>query len=299
MGSKILVSGLINIEANVSVGCFPIEYTPIDYLFGGIDVCLAGVGYNVSMGLKALGNDVALVSIVGKDEIAEYVYRDLAMHGIEASHIKPWLEKTCASVICFDEQGKRKIYCDLKNVQEIVMPYADTRDLAASCDGLVIANVNFNDELIRNARELGKPIFSDVQVLNDVHDPFNKRFMENADVLFLSSERVPMDRKEFMKAIWNEYHNKLIIMGCGKEGAIMYDGKSFHAAASCEPRPVVNTVGAGDAMFSCFVHSYLKGLDPVTCLDRAVVFASYKVGESGGGKGFLDEESLERLLAEL
>ena len=60
-------------------------------------------------------------------------------------------------------------------------------------------------------------------------------------------------------------------------------------------RPVVNTVGAGDALFSAFAHFYVKGNDPTEALSKATVFASYKIGESGASKGFLTEDALSAL----
>ena len=298
MAKKILVSGLINVEMNIGVNEFPVPYSPINYLFDNINVCLAGVAYNDSMGFRALGDEVALISIIGKDDIGDMVIRNLEKQGIDTSNIRRWLEKTCASAILFDEEGKRKIFCDLRNVQDQCIPYADVRALAASCDGLVLANVNFNDQLIRNARELGKPIFSDVQVLSDIHDPFNKRFMENATVLFMSNEFIKGREEEFARAIYEENHNKLIVIGCGKDGALLYQGESdrFYFSKAQAPRPVVNTVGAGDALFSGFVHHYLEGLRPEECLDRAVMFAAWKIGESGGGRGFISAEGLDQLM---
>lgn len=296
MGKKILVSGHVNIETNVGVEGFPIDYCPINYLFDKISISLGGVGYNVSMGLRALGEEVSLVSIVGKDDLADFVLDNLKKHGVDTSNIRPWLRKTCCSTILFDLEGRRKIYCDLRNIQEMVIPYEDVKPLADSCVALVIANVNFNDQLIHNARELGKPIFSDVQVLSDIHDPFNKRFMEYSDVLFLSNEYIKGREEDFVRSLHEEYHNKLIVVGCGKDGALMYDGREFKFAEAMAERPVVNTVGAGDALFSCFVHSYLEGRDPYDCLKRAVTFASWKIGESGGGKGFISAEGLEELM---
>ena len=60
--------------------------------------------------------------------------------------------------------------------------------------------------------------------------------------------------------------------------------------------PVVNTVGAGDALFSGFVHFYAKGLTPLECLMRAQWFAAAKIRVSGAAKGFVSEEALENLM---
>jgi acarbose 7IV-phosphotransferase len=64
-------------------------------------------------------------------------------------------------------------------------------------------------------------------------------------------------------------------------------------------RSIVNTIGAGDALFSAFVHGHVATGDPYAALQQAVVFAAYKIGETSASQGFLDEATLVRLCAAL
>ena len=64
---KAFVSGLVNIETTLHIGEFPINYSPIDYLFFGINSDVSGVGFNIVKALAALGDDAILVSIIGND----------------------------------------------------------------------------------------------------------------------------------------------------------------------------------------------------------------------------------------
>nr|HRC75190.1 PfkB family carbohydrate kinase [Kouleothrix sp.] len=64
-------------------------------------------------------------------------------------------------------------------------------------------------------------------------------------------------------------------------------------------RPIVSTIGAGDALFSAFLHSYAAAPDPYAAIQRAIVFAGYKIGSIGAAEGFLSHAALEALLAEL
>ncbi len=41
-------------------------------------------------------------------------------------------------------------------------------------------------------------------------------------------------------------------------------------------------------LFSAFLHFYMKGRDPYAALQRAVIFAGYKIGATGAAEGFLD-----------
>ena len=58
---------------------------------------------------------------------------------------------------------------------------------------------------------------------------------------------------------------------------------------------VVNTVGAGDALFSAFCHDWAKGVEEVEALTRAQIFAAAKIRANGAAQGFVTEEELEKL----
>ncbi len=48
-------------------------------------------------------------------------------------------------------------------------------------------------------------------------------------------------------------------------------------------------------LFSTFVHGYARTHDPDMALRKAIVFASYKIGEVGAAQGFLDARRLDAL----
>ena len=64
-------------------------------------------------------------------------------------------------------------------------------------------------------------------------------------------------------------------------------------------RPVVNTIGAGDALFSAFLDSFLRSHNPYDALQKAMVYASYKIGEKGAAEGFLDQKDLSDWVIQL
>jgi len=55
--------------------------------------------------------------------------------------------------------------------------------------------------------------------------------------------------------------------------------------------------GAGDALLAAFTHVYARTHDPYVSIQKAMVFASYKIGEASASAGFLDEAGLEALCA--
>ena len=53
-----------------------------------------------------------------------------------------------------------------------------------------------------------------------------------------------------------------------------------------------NTVGAGDALFSAFVHFESKGYSPEKALYLAQVFASLKISFTSAANGFQTESEI-------
>lgn len=295
---KILVSGLINTETTVKIKSFPIEYFPIDYPFFGVNTRVSGVAYNLVKALKSLGDDVSLVTMTGDDFSAEYIKSEVEKAGVDTKHINNMLKSTPNSVVLYDDEGKRQIYCDLKDVQDI--KYEFKEEIYNDSDMVIACNTNFNRELLKKAKAAGKIIATDVHVLGDIDDEYNQDFMKYANILFLSDENIKVDYKEFLLLMEEKFGNDIIVLGMGKKGALMYvkAENKFYELPAVEVKEVVNTVGAGDALFSSFIHFYAKGSKPIDCLKRAEVFAAYKIGFDGASVGFADEAMVEKLVSQ-
>ena len=296
MMSKIFVSGLANVETSCAVNQFPIEYQAVDYNFFGISSIASGVGLNVSLALTSLSDEVTFATFVGDDTAGESVLS--ACKPISDVRIAR-CEQTPQSVVLYDKSGKRRVYTDLKNVQKIHLPDQLYTDLDAF-DAFCLCNINFSRDLLSAAKKTGKPILCDVHCLRDIHDEYNADFMKAADVLFLSNENIIGKEEEFVRKLTAVYPCQIIVIGMGSDGSLLYERQldRFTMIPSVYTRPVVNTVGAGDALFSAFTHFYIQGVTAVDSLRYATVFASYKIGESGASKGFLCEQKLQELVSE-
>lgn len=297
---KLFVSGLINVETNLRVRSFPVTYYPIDYPFFGINASVSGVGYNISMATKTLGDEVVFSSLIGKDHEGVRVAQALDESGIARNFVFDSLDATPVSVILYEpgNGGRRQIYCDLKDIQEKTLDTDCVKSAMASADICVLCNSNFNRALLPIAKEMGKLVATDVHVLSDIHDPFNSDFMRFADILFLSDEDLLCSPREFLTKLKNEYSAKIIVIGLGDDGAIIYE----RATDAITQLPIVdigggvNTVGAGDALFSAFIHYYGGGkYGAVDALKRAEVFAALKIRHDGGAVGFSTESEVDEI----
>lgn len=297
--NKVFVSGLLNIETTLKVDSFPISYSPIEYPFYGVNTSISGVGYNIAKALTTLGENISLFSVIGDDGHGFLIREVLKKEGIKTNNIIVG-DSTAESVVIYDKDGMRKIYCDLKNLQEI-QPFEHPEEHISRPEDYslaVITNINFNRPLLHFFKDNHVTIATDVHIIGDVNEAYSQEFMEYADLLFLSNEAIKDREHDFARQLYQKFHNKLIVIGCGEKGALAYIGESdaFIFEQAVAPLGVVNTVGAGDALFSSFIHFYNKGYDIEACLKHAVVFAGLKIATSGGAKGFFGEETLKKYL---
>lgn len=294
---KILVSGLINIETTLRVNGFPINYYPIDYPFFGIKSEVAGVAYNLSRAFQVLGDEIKLLSYIGDDEEGQRILRKLKEDNLDYRYILSELKETPTSIILYDRQGKRQIYCDLKDIQEKELLFLDMDKCIRESDIIVACNTNFNRTFIKKAKELGKTIATDVHVLSNTEDSYNNEFMQYADILFFSDEQLPCNPEIFLDKMKDTYSSKIFVIGMGEKGAMLYERsknqKYYLQAVRAEK--VVNTVGAGDALFSSFLHYYGKGYEPVHALERAQIFVAKKIEYNGASIGFCEEGQIEEI----
>lgn len=292
--SRILVSGLINIETTLRVNGFPLPYAPVHYPFWGVRSTVSGVGYNVARALTALGHEVRLLSQVGADLAGKMARRAIAAGGTDVTGVLETLQETPQSVILYDDTGQRQIHVDLKNAQE--WPYSPHLFATAldQCELAVLCNVNWNRPLLAQARQANKLVATDVHTISDLEDPYNSDFMAAAHILFMSDERLPDTPAAWARQLQQRYGTPLIVIGLGRQGALLavQADDALVQVPAVYTRPVVNTIGAGDALFSAFLHTYLHTHDPYRALQTAVIFASYKIGTAGAAEGFLTANQL-------
>ena len=298
--SKIFISGLINVETSLEVDSFPIIYSPIEYPFNKINTSVSGVGYNIAKALKTLDDDIDLFSIVGDDLNSETIRTELHFEEISDEHLIIYDGDTASSVVLYDKEGKRKIYCDLKDLQDCPIFYHPTQYIQdpSIYDLAVITNISYNRPLLSYFKKEGVCIATDVHIISDIHDAYNQEFMSMADILFLSNEGIKGYEADFIKQLAETYHNQLVVVGLGEEGALAYQLSSdtFFFQKAEAPLGVKNTVGAGDALFSSFIHYYLKTKDIKLSLKYACIFAGIKIATSGGSNGFIDEDELDQYI---
>jgi ribokinase len=293
--NTILVSGLINIETTLKVEAFPVHYEPVRYPFFGVNSTVSGVGYNLAKAFTTLGDEVRFLSLVGQDLFGALVHQALQRASVADRFVLDQLPATPQSVILYDPSGTRMIHTDLKDIQETAYPQTLYEQAIRGCALAALCNINFSRPFLAQARAAGALVATDVHAIADLDDAYNRDFMAGADVLFMSDARLPMPPADWAREVQARFNTPIVVIGLGADGALLAvrEDQFVGRIPAVPTRPVVSTIGAGDALFSAFLHYYCRHRNPYAALDKAVIFASYKIGVAGAADGFLDEAGVD------
>lgn len=293
--AKFVVAGIVQIETIVKVEHIPIEYTPVVCQPNTIFTNIGGDAYNESLALKALGNDVDFLSMIGKNDTNRLVCVGDACGSLDTSYVKQVLEETPTAVVLYDNERQQQIYEDIKDIHDAVYDLELFQKCIADADAVVLANANFCRPLARAAKEAGKTLAINFRSFSEDKERHNEDMLRLADIIYLGDDNIIDSSYEFVKKLADTYGTQVVILGQGAKGLIIYSRKDDLIAHynTVKTNEIVNTVGAGNSLFSCFLHFYISTGDAVHAIKNALLFASYKIGFMGTSNGFLSEDRLE------
>lgn len=294
--AKIVVVGVASLYIAAGVaGEFPLEYAPVaepDWMRTGV----TGSGAHIAKVLNALGDDVRLCTLAGTDPAGLAIRADLQANGLSGEGVidagATWL-----GVVLVAPDGRRMGMPYMAAINAVGYPAETFHRLATDVDLAVLTNARFCRPLVGHAEQLSVPIAVDVHLISEVDDPRNRPWLEVADILFCSHERLSCPPEEWVVRVFERYPGCQVVgIGRGADGAMLglRDGTLIRAGA-VTPRGVVSTAGAGDALFASFLHGWLATGNPVDALQRAVLHAGWKIGTPMPGATSLTGSELEQL----
>ncbi|WP_024866477.1 carbohydrate kinase family protein [Butyrivibrio sp. FCS014] len=292
--SKFLVAGVTQIETIVRVDKIPIGYAPLTSVNDSIYTAVGGDAYNESLALEWLGDEVSFMSIVGRNQDLSVINPPDRKITLSTEYIIPQMRETPTEVVLYDKQRKQQIFEDIKDLRENVYDMSMVPPIAEASDMLVLANANFCRPFAKLAKEHKKPIAVNIRNYKPEKEKYNTDFLEPAKVLYFSDDTLTEDPYDFIKRISDTYGTEIIILGQGSEGLILFDKTQDLRVHynTVKTNEVVNTIGAGNALFACFLHYYMENGDSVNAIKNALLFASYKIGYMGTSNGFMTTDQL-------
>ncbi len=291
-----VVAGVTQIETIVKVDEIPINYQPLTSKVDTIYTAVGGDAYNESLALKWLGDEVYFMSIVGRNQDLSMINPTDRKITISTEYIIPQMNETPTEVVLYDSNRRQQIFEDIKDLRDNVYDMSMFAPIADQADMVVLANANFCRPFAQASKEHGKKIAVNIRNFNREKEKYNVDFLEAANILYFSDDTLSEDPYDFIKGMSAKYGTEIIILGQGSEGLIIYDKNNDMIAhyKTVKTNGVVNTVGAGNALFACFLHYYQETGDAVNAIKNALLFASYKIGYMGTSNGFMTVEQMEQ-----
>jgi 5-dehydro-2-deoxygluconokinase len=243
------------------------------------DAYVGGCPTNVSVGLRRLGQRVALLTAVGTDQVGDFVLDFLAREGIDTSAAPRFADRrTSAALVTIQgpETFAMTLYRDncadigisIDHVRQA--PIADSRVLFVTGTALYVDPIRSATFYAAEvARRAGTTVVLDIDYRAGLWPSFDafgtnlRALVRNADITLGTADEVcaaagestPEAAVQQLLAIGSP----TVILKRGADGAAVYQRGATAVMVAPYRVEVVNVLGAGDAFASGFIHGHLQG----------------------------------------
>ena len=295
--SKFMVAGFVQMETIIKVEALPVPYKQFESIPDLVNSGIGGAGFNEAMALKWLGNEVDFMSMVARNMSRRQIEAYLKTFDVnlKTDYVLPMLDGMPTSVILYCK-GKKQTFEDVKDIRHVEYDYDLLESRIQDKDMILMSNCNFCRPIIGLAKKYQKPIAVNVRSMRAEKIANKEDFLAAADILYISDDDLESDHYDCIKECREKYNPEIVIMGIGDKGVILYtkEDNSVIEYRPVKTNEIVNTIGAGNALFSSFMHYYVKTKNAKEKIKNALLFASYKIGFVGTSNGFMTEEQIEQ-----
>jgi len=250
-------------------------------------------GVGKALALAKLGHDVTFIAKVGKDSSGKNLIDTLQDANIDFHPI--WVGKTEKHLNLMNSKGERiSIFTQMSSTPAI--DFDSYNDLIAVSDIVCLNIIDWCRGLIPNIKALSKPIYVDLHDY-DFKNPYHQDFIDAADGVFLSSERLS-DFNDFVLKMISQ--GKIwVVITHGAKGATAATTLDNLTSIPAGTPNIIDTNGAGDNFFAGFIHAYSTGNNLLNCLLAGRIAADACIASKAIVGEELSKEYLEKKLGKL
>jgi sugar/nucleoside kinase (ribokinase family) len=277
---------------------------PVKDVFNSI----GGGAANTAVGLRNLGHEISVATILGKDSKAKEVLKELSGCKVDISHIEQDKNPTDqASIISYGVERTIFTYSyprkySIKNINEkfsaIYLSSVGTEVAGLYKEIIQLKQKGLIESLFYNpgSREI-KNARADMAELLKYVDHLIVNVEEGCSILNLGLKRKDIEIADLMNLI-NEKGPKHIVLTDSDNGAyVWFEGDLHHLPAI--QTEVVEKTGAGDAYASGYIGAILYGYDIKEASKFGTINASNAIKILGAQNGLLEKTDLIRELGEI
>lgn len=296
---KIVGIGACVMDTLMTVPGFPKEDTKLRAL--GSKVAGGGPTATGLVAAQKLGEQAGYIGVLSDDNGGSFLKQDFEKYGVSTEHIVIqegyrsftsviWLAKDAAS---------RTIVFDKGDLPPLQLNEDQKQAIAESQILMIDGNeIDAAEEACMFAKEYPTKVLYDCGGLYEGVE----RLLKLTDVMIPSEEfslgHTGCDNvSDAAKKLYETYHPEVVVITCGKEGGIIYDGKEIvsYPAFLVE---AVDTNGSGDVFHGAFAAAMVKGYSYMDCCLFASATSAIKCTGFGARESVPDEKTVFAFLKE-
>lgn len=286
--AEITIVGGINIDIE---GCPFQKLKSEDSNPGKISLAYGGVGRNIAENAARLGGEVAMVSVIGDDQMGRGAKAQLAELGVDVSHIEELAGRTSSMYLSIlNENHDMAVAISDMGIMEALTPQklADCADFLKA-SRIVALDANLDEDFLAYACDLlaGTPLFFDpvsakkaVRAKNLVGRFYSiKPNLMEAEVL--SGIRITNEADLKRAGDWFLAQGvKQLFITLNKDGVYYKDQQKEGFIRPAEGLRIVSATGAGDSFSAAILLGCVKNFD-IEQIARMGMAAASVAMESG------------------
>jgi fructokinase len=258
---------------------------------------LGGAPLNFAAHVKQCGQESAMVSCLGKDDLGDRAEGLVKEMGVDVSMVQRSDKQTgYVPVKLIDGQPDYEIVKDVAYdyIQSEALDQKKIASFGTFYFGSIIQRNPVSNAALQSILDQHQfdNIFYDVNLRKDSYSSeVIKSSLAYCTILKVNDEEVSVISKmifqeeqgfeKFCKSVTNSYLQiKTIIITAGKDGSFVFANGVMHAV-STEPIKVVDTVGAGDSFSAAFAYVFAKTNDPIKAAKIANKVGGFVASNAG------------------
>ncbi len=298
------MSKIVGIGANVCDTLYTIaEFPKEDTKTGAASAAMSGGGpcATALVAASKLGGDCAYIGNLTDDNAGLFLKSDLEKYNVSTELVTVekgytsftssiWLSKKSQSRTCVYHRG---------NIPELRLNEVQ-KSAIARAEILMLDGNELNAALsaAKIAKENGVKVLYDAGGLYDGVD----KLMPYVDILIPSEEFALGYTGEktagaAVEALQKQYKPEMLVVTCGKEGGVFYDGQKVESYAAFSV-DAVDTNGSGDVFHGAFAYAYSNGYDAFKACVFSGAVAALKCKKIGARAGAPDLNETLKFLKE-
>lgn len=293
--SSVAVIGNCYLDEIYDIDTFPIPDTKI--VASGLRLVLGGSATNTSVGLVALGLDAYLFTVMGDDEDAYRLFKEVRNKGIKSFYINHISGQSGRTIILLDKNksstkiGYQGVCSDMRKTlmfEGLSNPIFEHVHLSSVRIDMVRKALQYKKDRTFSLDFGAKTLQSSPDEILEVVNQLDLVFLNRA--IFDNLYNVPLTDLNTLEV------NCDLIVTAGTDGMYgLINGTTYHQPI-IPVKEVIDTTGAGDAVSAAIIFGYLKNYNPQKILEIGVNAASKKIQSYGGSNGHASLNDLKDIL---